>query len=104
MAKRTPPEERFWPKVCKTETCWLWTAFKNRDGYGRFNAGGNQPVLVHRFAYELLVGPIAEGLELDHLCRVRACVRPEHLEPVPHRENLRRGSYKRDDAGRWMTP
>jgi hypothetical protein len=81
------PEERFWAKVRKTETCWLWTATLNNQGYGEFGSLG----LAHRFAYELLVGPIPEGLTLDHLCRQPACVRPDHLEPVTHRENVRRG-------------
>lgn len=100
MGKRTgvpprPPEERFWPKVIKTETCWLWTGSKNAQGYGTFNAGGNRPVYVHRFAYELLVGPIPKGLTLDHLCRVPLCVKPDHLEPVTHQENISRASAAR---------
>lgn len=85
--------ERFWPKVERVEDgCWLWTASLTGDGYGRISLGGKfGPMgLAHRVAYELLVGPIPEGLELDHLCRVRRCVNPEHLEPVTHAENVRR--------------
>jgi hypothetical protein len=81
---------RFWEKVQKTETCWLWTAQIAKNGYGRF-----KPEYIarqaHRVAYELLIGPIPDGLQLDHLCRVRHCVNPAHLEPVTGRENILRG-------------
>ena len=85
-----PSEERFWAKVNKTETCWLWTGARSR-GYGSFPMDGLGG--AHRWAYLHLVGPIPEGLELDHLCRVRHCVRPDHLEPVTHAENMRRGVW-----------
>jgi hypothetical protein len=81
---------RFWSKVDQGEDCWRWTACTS-NGYGRFSVK-RQPVLAHRFAYELLVGPIPEGLELDHLCRNRWCVNPDHLEPVTHDENVRRAN------------
>jgi hypothetical protein len=85
------PVERFWKRVQKTESCWLWLAGHNGDdGYGIFRVHG-RPVLAHRFAYELLVGPIPAGMELDHLCRVRHCVNPDDLEPVTTRENILRG-------------
>lgn len=83
-------EERFWAKVDRTEGCWLWTAWKSYAGYGLFKLDGKQ-VKAHRFAYELLVGPIPDGLQLDHLCRIRNCVYPTHLEPVTCRENVLRG-------------
>ncbi len=86
-------EDRFWAKVDKTETCWLWTGSLNQQGYGQVAvrvAGRQTSARAHRFAHELLVGPIPDGLELDHLCRVRNCVNPAHLEPVTHAENLRR--------------
>lgn len=84
------PTERFWSKVEKTSDCWLWMAGKTHDGYGRFWAAGGE-VLAHRFAYEAAGGLIADGLQLDHLCRTRHCVNPLHTEPVTCRENLERG-------------
>lgn len=92
LPKGPPVEDRFWTKVKKTDTCWLWTGTKP-DGYGRFYYdGAKRP--AHRFAYELLVGPIPAGLEIDHLCRNHGCVNPDHLEPVTHAENLRRGKTR----------
>lgn len=82
--------ERFWAKVEKTETCWLWIAGRQADGYGSITVGGSGK-LAHRVAYELVVGPIAKDLTLDHLCRVRHCVNPAHLEPVTNRVNILRG-------------
>jgi hypothetical protein len=77
--------------------CWLWTATKSIGGYGRFYEGGShgRTLSAHRAAYELLVGPIPEGMTLDHVrergCVHRHCVNPKHLEPVTLRENLMRG-------------
>ena len=70
--------------------CWLWTGARSSNGYG-VSWHNLRAISAHRFAYELLVGPIPEGLTLDHLCRVRHCVNPAHLEPVTMRENLLRG-------------
>lgn len=91
MGKRTPLADRFWPKVVRDPDtgCWEWTGATAR-GYGQIWSAG-QRVYAHRLAYELLVGPIPEGLELDHLCRNRPCVNPRHLEPVTHRVNTLRG-------------
>ena len=86
--------ERFLAKVDTSGECWLWLAATDRAGYGQFKIAGRQ-VKAHRYAYELLVGPIPPGLVIDHLCRVTGCVRPSHLEPVTNRENVRRG----DTAG-----
>lgn len=70
--------------------CWLWTGAK-ADGYGRVGLSGRKRIAAHRLAYTLLVGPIPEGSQLDHLCRVRHCLNPAHLEPVDCRTNLLRG-------------
>lgn len=86
-------EDRFWAKVNKTETCWLWTAHDNGLGYGQFWVPEKQRlVYAHRFAYELLVGPIPEGLVLDHLCLTPRCVNPRHLEAAAFRENVARAA------------
>jgi hypothetical protein len=83
-------ETRFWAKVKRGRDCWRWIGGKNGRGYGVFWESGKL-VLAHRWAYEHKVGPIPEGLTLDHLCRNRDCVRPEHLEPVTFAENVARG-------------
>lgn len=87
---RLSAEKRFWVKVTKTDTCWLWTARKIYSGYGQFQIQGRK-IYAHRFSYELQVGPVPHGLVLDHLCRVRHCVNPAHLEPVTQGVNLIRG-------------
>lgn len=88
MRRRRPVDERFWEKVEGGDftTCWIWTANKINTGYGQFFIDG-RPFLAHRYAWMNLRGEIPEGLVLDHLCRVRACVNPWHLEPVTMREN-----------------
>jgi len=96
-------EERFWSKVDKGDGtgCWLWTRAVNDRGYGVFRLSTHQNVYAHRYAYELLVGLIPEGRELDHVkangCTSTACVKvladqhgPAHLESVTHRENMLR--------------
>jgi len=104
-------EERFWPKVDKNGPipparadlgpCWLWTASLTSNGYGQIGGGSGAAhynKIAHRLSYAWLVGPVPNGLELDHLCRVRHCVNPSHLEPVPHVVNARRG-----EAGKYLT-
>lgn len=77
--------------------CWEWTAARNARGYGIMRPGKTGPTsgLAHRISYEIHVGEVPAGLQLDHLCRVRHCVNPAHLEPVTNRENGLRG-----DAGK----
>jgi hypothetical protein len=86
--------ERFWGKADTSagpDACWLWRASRERGGYGMFHLDGKKR-LAHRVAYELAIGPVPEGLVLDHLCRTRDCVNPKHLEPVTFRENVLRGA------------
>ena len=95
--------ERFWPKVSRTPTCWVWTAARDTRGYGLFWLN-RRWIGAHRFAYEADRGPIPPGLELDHLCRNKQCVRPSHLEPVTHRENtVRAVPYKHHARGPRVT-
>jgi len=84
-----PIEDRFWPKVEKTSGCWNWTASLNTSGYGQIGSGGQfgRPHLAHRVAYELEVGPIPEGMQVDHLCFNRICVNPAHLRLVTNKQN-----------------
>lgn len=87
---KQPIADRLWAKVDKSGECWLWKGAINEHGYGHMRSEGRF-VRPHRVAYELLVGPVPEGLVLDHLCRTPACVNPAHLEPVTQSENLKRG-------------
>jgi hypothetical protein len=89
MRANTP--EDFWAKVRKDpDGCWRWTACLDRDGYAAFKMRGKN-YRGHKLAYELIVGPIPDGMELDHTCRVRCCVRPDHVEPVTGLINQLRG-------------
>jgi hypothetical protein len=82
------PLPRFWSRVNRTETCWLWTGFLDRDGYGQFwYHGRNHP--AHRVIFELLVRPLAEGEQALHRCDVRHCVRLDHLFPGTQEDNIR---------------
>jgi len=96
-------EERFWSKVNKEGPipdcspglgpCWIWMGVKRPNGYGTFHVNRRR-VGAHRFSWELTNGKIPDGLELDHLCRIRWCVNPKHLEPVTRRVNFLRGESK----------
>lgn len=82
-------DARFFAKVDMSGECWIWKAFVNKQGYGRFHYGsGSNAILAHRY----LVEARPED-DYDHLCRVTACVRPDHLEKVTHAENMRRGYF-----------
>ncbi len=81
----------FWSKVERTESCWLWKGRLAKNGYARYHFGDGRTVMAHRVAYDLVRGPIPEGMTLDHLCRVRHCVNPAHLEPVAMKVNILRG-------------
>lgn len=90
MGKSRPPIDRLMEKVHEVESgCWEWTHYIEKSGYAKLWVD-RRAVMAHRFSYEFHIGPIPEGLELDHLCRVRHCVNPWHLEPVTTAENVRR--------------
>lgn len=96
MIATKPPAELFWRHVdrCGPDDCWLWHGAHTGNGYGRFDTDGHY--LAHRFSYELHKGPIPYGLVIDHLCRVRNCVNPAHLEAVTQRENIIRGELGKE--------
>lgn len=105
MPAKYTPEQRvsaFWSKVDRNGPvpdyaphlgpCWLWTGARNSTGYALVGDGQGHVVCSHRVSYEMHVGPIPDGLEVDHLCRVKNCVNPHHLEAVTPLVNTRRGS------------
>lgn len=96
LGSRSPmcsPQCRFVAKarIYSPDECWEWTGAQDSNGYGHMRDGA-RTVKAHRFSYETAVGPIPGGLEIDHLCRNRLCVNPDHLEPVTDRENWIRGN------------
>ena len=87
---RGTPTHRLFARCRKDANgCWIWLGHLTQ-GYGRMYLNGRQ-IGAHKAAYEMFIGPVADGLQLDHLCRNRACVNPEHLEPVPPSVNILRG-------------
>lgn len=87
-----PLKDRFWAKVDRRDPdgCWLWRGSKDAKGYGAIRVSPLVCARAHRVSYELMIGPIPEGLQLDHLCFNTSCVNPAHLEPVTNAENMRR--------------
>lgn len=102
MAKPAAPFtiDRYVGRISKDpDGCWQWVGIIRPDGYGSaYDPRIDNQRRAHRIVYELLVGPIPVGLQLDHLCRNRRCVNPDHLEPVEQVENLRRGQEAVKDA------
>lgn len=97
---RRPLLERLLERVTvDSNDCWIFGGNLSPDGYGRLRDESRRTVRAHRAAYTELVGPIPEGLELDHLCRVRSCVNPAHLEPVTGKVNAERGVASRRAEG-----
>ena len=82
--------KKFYAKISQTNTCWIWVGAQTPGGYGKMGVGGKTKY-AHRLSYEHWNGPIPHKLQIDHLCRVRQCVNPQHLEAVSGRENLIRG-------------
>lgn len=91
LLKTDSLEDRLWSRVDVTPTCWLWTGGLDGKGYGVKVKENGREQRPHRWAYELIKGKIPDGLVLDHLCRVRHCCNPDHLEPVTAEENTQRG-------------
>lgn len=86
--------QRFWEKVQKTETCWTWTGARNHLGYGQiWVSDEKRVVMAHIFSVWMSGRLIPDGWDVDHLCRNPPCVNPDHLEPVPHAENMRRAPW-----------
>lgn len=78
------------------DDCWEWLGFHTKFGYSRINLGFNINPDVHRIMYELVKGKVPKGLELDHLCRNKGCINPDHLEAVTHVENQKRGKVNQN--------
>ena len=85
------PVERIMARIEREPNsgCWIWMGATNGKGYAQLGIAGKTKS-AYKVLYESLVGPIPDGLEMDHLCRVRCCVNPAHMEPVTHQENCRR--------------
>lgn len=98
-----PFEERIAPHIERIDDCWLWTGYCYGNGYAALSWQGRQQ-LLHRLSYEHFRGPIPEGLVIDHLCRTKNCINPDHLEPVTSGENTRRAMRTHCINGHEFTP
>jgi len=87
--KPVSPLKRAWKWVHCTDTCWLWFGCKAYNGYGWIGVSNDKHIHVHRLFYTSYIGPIPKGLEIDHICRRRNCVNPDHLRAVTHAENMK---------------
>jgi len=114
VPSRPSLEDRLWAKVEKTETCWIWRGAVDQKGYGMIWDEGARP-RAHRVSWELVNGPIPEGLQVDHKCHNHACVNPSHLRPLTPKQNNEhrlgspvnntsgvRGVYWHKKAQKWM--
>lgn len=106
VARSIPAPIRFSnSRRIEPDGCWTWLLSTRRNGYGHFSPEHSTHVSSHRYAYELYIGPIPEGMQLDHLCRNRICCNPSHLEPVTCKENLLRGdTFNAKNASRTHCP
>ena len=94
MRDRERVESYFLKRIKKTETCWIWIGCVKKNGYGMANIYDHPPDNAHRISYKLFKGDIPKGMQIDHLCRFKACVNPDHLEMVTQKENHRRNIGK----------
>jgi hypothetical protein len=93
-----PAHQRVLQRIEVEDDCWIYQGRKSQTGYGNVTVYPKKESRAHRVVYEALVGPIPKGMEIDHLCRRRACVNPDHLEPVTHTENVRRGYWGKNEC------
>lgn len=95
-------EQRFWGKVEKTDTCWNWTGAHGGEGHGQFYTHGRSGTTpAHRVSYSMHIGPIPEGMVVDHMCHNPSCVNPDHLRLATVQQNIenRRGAQKNSKTG-----
>lgn len=115
LSRYPSSEQRFWNSMENGDNgCWLWTASTDKSGYGLLRVAGKTK-LAHRYAYELMVDAIPDGLQIDHICRERKCVNPQHLRLATAKQNAEnrsrecltsmsgvRGVYPHRESGKWM--
>ena len=101
MRDREKIEAYFLKRIKKTETCWIWIGCVKKNGYGMVNVYDHPPDNAHRISYKLFKGDIPKGMQIDHLCRFKACVNPDHLEMVTQKENLLRSNTSKFRVNPW---